>query len=113
MIFTCLNSKGVGPACISFPYQTFSFQTGTSLTAIGFGGTEFAMGATIDKKSWILQSVRLVVNQTLVTGCNQLQKVCCQGLLVNGGRGDTCQRDSGGGIYAYISNLYYFVALTR
>ncbi|KAL7047344.1 hypothetical protein ACKWTF_002874 [Chironomus riparius] len=105
-------SKGVGPACISFPYQTFSFPTGTSLTAIGFGGTEFAMGATIDKKSWILQSVRLIVNQTLVTGCNQLQKVCCQGLLVNGGRGDTCQRDSGGGIYAYINNLYYFVALT-
>jgi len=103
----------VGPACISFPYQTFNFPTGTALTAIGFGGTEFAMGATIDKKSWILQSVRLDVNTSLATGCNLLPKVCCQGLLVNGGRGDTCQRDSGSGIYAYINNLYYFVALTR
>lgn len=84
------------------------------MTAIGFGGTEFAMGASIDKKSWILQSVRLTVNQSLAIGCNQIQKVCCQGSLSsNGERGDTCQRDSGGGIYAYINNMFYLMALTR
>jgi hypothetical protein len=108
------DSKGVGPACISFPYQSYAIPSGTTLTAIGFGGTEFAMGASIDKKSWILQSVRLTVNQSLASGCNQIQKVCCQGSLSsNGERGDTCQRDSGSGIYAYIKNLYYLMAFSR
>ncbi|XP_070509532.1 phenoloxidase-activating factor 3-like [Chironomus tepperi] len=106
-------SRGVGPACISFPYQTHAIPSGTTLTAIGFGGTEFAIGARIDTKSWILQSVTLTVNQSLASGCNQIQKVCCQGYLrSNGERGDTCQRDSGGGIYAYINNLFYLMALT-
>lgn len=84
------------------------------MTAIGFGATEFSAGATIDKKSWILQSVRLTVNQSLNPVCTQLPKVCLQGdIVANGGRGDTCQRDSGGGIYGYINNLYYFMAITR
>lgn len=72
------------------------------------------MGATIDQKSWILQSARLTVNQDLDPVCTQLPKVCLQGdLVANGGRGDTCQRDSGGGIYGYINSLYYFMAITR
>lgn len=114
-IKSCLfNSRGVGPACISFPYQNYAIPTGTTLTAIGFGATEFSMGATIDQKSWILQSVKLTVNQDLDPVCTSLPKVCCQGdIVANGGRGDTCQRDSGGGIYGYINNLFYFMAITR
>ncbi|KAL7047346.1 hypothetical protein ACKWTF_002876 [Chironomus riparius] len=106
-------SRGVGPACISFPYQPYAIPSGTPLTAIGFGATDFSVGATIDTKSWILQSVKLTVNQNLDPVCTQLPKVCCQGdIVANGGRGDTCQRDSGGGIYAYINNLFYFMAIT-
>lgn len=71
------------------------------------------MGSNIDTKSWILQSTRLMVNQTLVSGCNQVPRVCCQGVLSGNVRGDTCQRDSGGGIYAYINNMFQLMAITR
>lgn len=87
--------------------------TGTTLTAIGFGATQFALSAQYDPNSWILQTTRLIVNTTLQSGCNSAARVCCQGPLAGTGRGDTCQRDSGTGIYGYIKNLYQLMAVTR
>lgn len=107
-------SRGVGPACITFSYENFAVPSGTTLTAIGFGATDFAMGPSIDTRSWILQNTRLNVNQSLASGCNQKQRICAQGNLNSAGtgRGDTCQRDSGTGVYAYINNLFQFMAIT-
>jgi secreted trypsin-like serine protease len=108
-------SRGVGPACLPFAYQDFVIQSGTILTAIGFGNTQFALSASADKSSWILKKVQLKVNNTLGVCKTDATRVCALGTYNNSSKviGDSCQRDSGSGLYGYMNNRYYIFAIIR
>jgi hypothetical protein len=97
-------------------YENFNVSDNTILTAIGFGSTEFALGAWADRKSWILQKAQLVVNSSLSRTCSSDNtKLCAKGTLQSaiGLISDTCQRDSGGGLYGYLYNRFYCFGIVR
>lgn len=102
-------SQGVGPACLPFAYQNFAVSSGTVMTALGWGSTEYAMTASADKKSWILKKVLLTVNSTLPLCKNNDLKLCTIGNYnsITKHSKDSCQRDSGGGLYGFMSNRFY------
>lgn len=102
-------SQGVGPACLPFSYKYHVVPSGTSMTAIGWGSTEFAYAANSDQKSWTLRKVQLIVNSTLSLCKGNAYKMCAQGgyNIISRQHGDTCQRDSGGGVYGYMGNRYF------
>ncbi|KAG5679196.1 hypothetical protein PVAND_008783 [Polypedilum vanderplanki] len=99
-------TRGVSPACIPFAYQGYSLSEGTTLVAVGFGSTEFALNENYDSKSWTLQRVNMQLNSKLASDCTGTV-FCTVGYLSGSTRGDTCQRDSGDGVYAYMKNRYY------
>lgn len=102
-------NQGVGPACLPFSYKNFMVKTGTVMTTIGFGSTEFGMSARIDKKSWTLQKVLLTVNSSLPLCKNDGNKICAKGAYnsVTKQYKDSCQRDSGGALLGIINNRYF------
>ncbi|KAG5679197.1 hypothetical protein PVAND_008784 [Polypedilum vanderplanki] len=63
-------TRGVSPACIPFAYQGYSLSEGTTLVAVGFGSTEFALNENYDSKSWKLQRVNLQTNSKLASDCS-------------------------------------------
>lgn len=87
-------SRGVGPACLPYAYKFFAVPTGTQFTAIGWGATEFSLGAIADPKSWILQKVTLFSNQNLGACTIDETKLCLKGSWnsATSQRLDTCQR---------------------
>jgi Trypsin len=89
--------RGVGPACLAFGYVGYPVPSGTVLTAIGFGSTEYAISSNFDTTSWILQKVPLTVNNTLGVCATDKTRLCLFGAFnsSNALTGDTCQRDSG------------------
>lgn len=87
MIFF-LISRGVGPVCLPF---TRTANNGNVLTAIGFGATQYAMSASADTKSWILQKVSLTVDNTLGSCSSNANKMCTKGAATSLGTRDTCQ----------------------
>ncbi len=113
--FFLLSSRGVGPACLPYAYKTFPVANGTSLTAIGWGGTEFALSARADKTSWILQKVTLTHYQNTNTFTCVGNRLCLQGTWnqLELERKDTCQRDSGGGSYGYFNSRQHIMSVTR
>lgn len=108
-------SRGVGAACLPFAYENFIVPSGTILTAVGFGSTQFALSAKTDKRSWILQKVQLTVNNSLSRCKNESRRLCAVGNFSkkNKLKGDSCQRDSGGGLYGYMRNRYVLFGITR
>lgn len=66
------------------------------------------MAADADKKSWILKKVTLTVNSTLPLCKNVPTKLCAAGVYntITKQAGDSCQRDSGGGILGYVNNRF-------
>ncbi|KAG5678117.1 hypothetical protein PVAND_007816 [Polypedilum vanderplanki] len=107
-------NRGCGAACLPFAYENFIVPTGTIMTAIGFGSTQFAMSANIDRQSWILQKVQLTVNNSLIHCQNDTRKLCAIGDFNDKIklRGDSCQRDSGSGLYGYMRNRYVLFGIT-
>ncbi|KAG5679195.1 hypothetical protein PVAND_008782 [Polypedilum vanderplanki] len=100
-------TRGVGPACLPFLYEGFFVPDGSTLTAVGFGSTEYALDAEYDTNSWILKKVALYVESSLANDCTNDDVVCTVGAQYEYTRGDSCTRDSGGAVYGYINNRYF------
>lgn len=83
------------------------------MTAIGWGSTEFAYAARSDRESWTLKKVRLTVNSSLSLCNGNPYKMCARGSynIMSRQHGDTCQRDSGGGVFGYMSNRYFIFGI--
>lgn len=88
-----LNSRGVGPVCLPYPFynRVKTIYNGDAVTAIGYGSTQYALGAASDFKSWILQKVSLNVDNTLGDCPNDANKLCVKGAYINPVARDTCQ----------------------
>ncbi|KAG5679194.1 hypothetical protein PVAND_008781 [Polypedilum vanderplanki] len=99
-------TRGVGPACLPFSYKGYQVPNNTPLTAVGFGSTEFALDAAYDTNSWILKKVVLYSNSSLAKDCTS-EVICTIGPKTGYTRGDSCTRDSGGPVYAYMKNRYF------
>ncbi|KAF5301217.1 hypothetical protein FQA39_LY10803 [Lamprigera yunnana] len=93
---TMLFGGDVGPACLPFRFSNYDF-TGKTVTALGWGTTEFT-----GPKSDVLQKVNLTVVSTDM--CMQelpSTKIFNSFLCTYGDEKDTCQFDSGGPILWY------------
>lgn len=92
--------------CLPYAYKTLpSLPNNTTLTAVGWGSTEFSLSASYDKKSWILQKTSVYTNNNLgACKAGDTYKVCVKGTWNGVERTDTCQRDSGGALYGYQLN---------
>jgi hypothetical protein len=106
------SRRGVSPACVPFSYTGYTLNNNTPLVAVGFGSTEFGLGEDYDQPSWILQKVNLKSNSGLASDCGSTV-ICANGDMSGYFRGDTCTRDSGGGVYAYMKSRPYIFGVIR
>lgn len=83
------------------------------MTAMGWGSTQYAMSASADKNSWILKKVLLTVNSSLPLCINNKNKMCAIGKYnsITKQYKDSCQRDSGGGVFGFMKNRYFCFGL--
>lgn len=83
------------------------------MIAIGWGSTEYAYAAHSDRNSWTLKKVQLKVNASLPLCVENPYKMCAKGSfdLVSRQHRDTCTRDSGGGVYGYMSNRFFIFGI--
>lgn len=95
-----IYSRGVAPACIPWNYASTSF-TGYKVDITGWGSTFFA-----GPPSTVLNKVTLdVVSNTQCS--SKLQKTMLTSQLCTYTQGkDTCQYDSGGGLYLRYSRMW-------
>lgn len=96
---------GVGPACIPFTYNKFNFE-GKKLTAVGWGMTSFA-----GSLSNILKKVDITVEKQ-TTCAARMPNITPANICTFTRGSDTCQNDSGGGLYFDVNQTFkFFIAV--